>query len=365
MKTEHEEKLYIKQDELTDLLFDQKSILFDIETTGFSPAHSQLYLIGCARRQGNYLCIDQFFAENASEEKMILNAFLEILKAHTTIISFNGIGFDIPYLKAKCSDFKLKEDFRNYQYLDIYKTVSGMKFLFRLKNYKQKTLEQFLGVKREDKYTGGELINVYLEYQKSQKEDSCSLLMLHNYEDILGMMDLLPVFSYSEIFQGQFQIAKAEVNRFQNYEKQMEKELLITLKGNFVVPKAVSCRNHGIYLNIHGDRTILRVPVLESELHYYYPDYENYYYLPEEDIAVHKSVSSYVDKEHRQKAKADNCYNRKQGEFLPQYQEVIKPAFRKERKDKISYFELTEDFRTSDVMLRRYVEHLLIILSRR
>lgn len=40
MKTTHKEELYIKKDNLTDLLFDNQSIFFDIETTGFSPAHA-------------------------------------------------------------------------------------------------------------------------------------------------------------------------------------------------------------------------------------------------------------------------------------------------------------------------------------
>ena len=48
MKSTHKEELYIKQDPLTDLIFDDHSIFFDIETTGFSPASSTLYMIGCA-----------------------------------------------------------------------------------------------------------------------------------------------------------------------------------------------------------------------------------------------------------------------------------------------------------------------------
>ena len=50
MKTFHEEIPDLCQDALTDQLFDEYSIFFDIETTGFSPANSTLYMIGCARR---------------------------------------------------------------------------------------------------------------------------------------------------------------------------------------------------------------------------------------------------------------------------------------------------------------------------
>ena len=70
MKDTHKEELYIKQDPLTDQLFDEHSIFFDIETTGFSPATSSLYMIGCARRVGKYVCVDQFFAEKPEEENL-------------------------------------------------------------------------------------------------------------------------------------------------------------------------------------------------------------------------------------------------------------------------------------------------------
>ena len=79
MKTFHEEIPDLCQDALTDQLFDEHSIFFDIETTGFSPANSTLYMIGCARRKSNRICIDQFFAEKPEEEAEILAAFFQML----------------------------------------------------------------------------------------------------------------------------------------------------------------------------------------------------------------------------------------------------------------------------------------------
>jgi hypothetical protein len=191
MKHIHKEQLFIRKSQLLELLFDTSSIFFDIETTGFSPAHSSIYLIGCARRIGESVQIDQFFAETPADEKEVVSSFLDILKDCRTIISYNGIGFDIPFLKAKCDSYKLKEQFKDFNYLDIFKSVSKLKFLLKLPNYKQKTLESFLGLSREDRYSGGDLINVYQEYCKSPDPQKEELLLLHNYEDVLGMMDLL------------------------------------------------------------------------------------------------------------------------------------------------------------------------------
>ena len=40
----------------------------------------------------------------------------------------------------------------------------------------------------------------------------------------------------------------------------------------------------------------------------------------------------------------------------------MNPVYRKRYNDKKCYFELTDDFRSSDIMLRRYVDHILSLL---
>lgn len=362
MKTTHKEQLYIRQDRLSDQLFDIESVFFDIETTGFSPAHSHIYLIGCARRVNEYVHIDQFFAENPSEEKQIIEAFLHIIKDYSTLISFNGVGFDIPFLKAKCDTYGLETCFASLSYLDIFKSLSELKFLLKLPNYKQKTIEEFLGLPRDDKYSGGELINIYQEYIKNPDPEKESLLLLHNYEDVVGMTELLPILSYIEIFHGQYAIAETKIGTYRAIDGSTAKELLITLKNDFPVPHRVTYQFRDFYFISKDDITTIRIPIYCGELHFFYPNYKEYYYLPQEDIAIHRSVATYVDKGYRENAHASNCYTRKTGEFLPQYESIMNPEFRKEYKDKVSYFEITEDFCTSDVMLRRYVEHILQLM---
>lgn len=359
MKTFHEEIPDLCQDALTDQLFDEHSIFFDIETTGFSPANSTLYMIGCARRKSNRICIDQFFAEKPEEEAEILATFFQMLSPYTTIITFNGVGFDIPYLKAKADHYKIPEHFRDFEYLDIFKSVSSIKFLLKLENYKQKTIESFLGLKREDEKTGGDLIHVYFTHVKHPTEETMHLLRIHNYEDVLHMIDLLSVLSYLEVLNGQYTILSHRIDHYHAYDGTEGEEWIITMQNNYPVPRQLSCKQDCFYLMIGKNRTSLRIPVYEGELHYFYSNYRDYYYLKKEDMAIHKSVASFVDKEYRENAKASNCYTRKSGKFLPQYNNVMQPEFRKEYKDKISYFEMTDDFCTSDIMLHRYIDHIL------
>lgn len=69
MITWHEELTFDFSDPVSNEVFTENCIFFDIETTGFSPARTDLYLIGCATRRGSLLCIDQFFSENAARSE--------------------------------------------------------------------------------------------------------------------------------------------------------------------------------------------------------------------------------------------------------------------------------------------------------
>ena len=364
MKHIQKKEILVRQSILTNKIFQEDSVFFDIETTGFSPSTSIIYLIGCLRRDGDTIIIDQFLAENKKEEKEALTSFMELIKNKSTIISFNGVGFDVPFIKAKCDTYGIPQNLKNYEYVDIFKLVSSIKFLLKFPNYKQKTIESFLNIKRDDIFSGGELINVYEEYLHTHHEKHENTLLLHNFEDVTGMLDILPILTYIEILNGAYSIQDVTIQPYTSYEGTAGKEMVISLKNDFAVPNRVSHQCKDVYITMNKETTRIRVPIFEGELKFFYPNYKDYLYLPKEDMAVHKSVASFVDKEYREKATASNCYTKKESQFLPQFDAVMNPIFRQTCKDKTSYFEYTEDFVSSDIMLRRYVNHIFqFILS--
>ncbi len=357
---------YIKLDlnnELITQVFTEDALFFDIETTGFSPASTLVYLIGCARRVGNQLIINQYFAESKEDEIRILQHFLSLMNEYETLITFNGIGFDIPYLKAKCDHYQLAEAFAEKDYLDLYKIVSSLKFLLKLPNYKQKSIETFLGIDRKDTFSGGELIQVYEEYVKHPTEYQMFFLKQHNYEDVLGMLDLLPILSYKNFLMGGYSVTDIESNVYRDFEGNEQKELIFTLKNDISVPKRVSYRYQDFYLICNGETSKLSIHLYDGELKYFFDNYKDYYYLPAEDIAIHKDIASFVGKDYRRKATASTCYTRKTSLFLPQCQPVVKPFFCKACKDKLTYFELTDEFIDSPQVIRNYVEHIIKTMS--
>ena len=95
---------------------------------------------------------------------------------------------------------------------------------------------------------------------------------------------------------------------------------------------------------------------------YFYSNYKEYYYLPAEDTAMHKSVAAFVDPQFREPAKASPCYTRKEGAFLPQWDIIFSPVFKAEYGDKLCYFEVTEAIKRSPAEFGKYAYHILDML---
>ncbi len=344
---------------ITKELLSKSSLLFDIETTGFSATNNHVCLIGCAAKQEDALQFTQFFAKNAQEEKEILSAFLQKVSHYKSLVSFNGLSFDVPFLQGRCARYQLEETLDAYPHLDIYKQLSDYKDIFKLPNMKQKTLESFIEIERKDLCTGGDFIKIYQEYVKHPSKEGCSLLLLHNYEDLLGMTGLISLLAYPRFFSGQFQAITYEKNLYTAYDGAQTAELLLTLSLDHALPQPFSLGKDDIYLKGFQNKAILKIPIYQGELKYFYPNYKDYYYLPKEDRAIHKSVAFYVDKDFRTSAKAATCYSKKTGCFLPQHKEIVTPCFKTDYHDKDAWFEMTEDFLESEKQMKKYILHIL------
>ena len=76
-------------------------LVFDIETTGFTAEHTALYLIGCAYYKNRQWNICQWFNQDGRSEADILEQFLSFAMNYKYVITYNGDGFDIPYITGK------------------------------------------------------------------------------------------------------------------------------------------------------------------------------------------------------------------------------------------------------------------------
>ena len=344
-------------------LSDPSGIIFiDIETTGLSPVSAEVFLIGTAAFHDGKLYMRQFFADDTSEEKQILESFSEYLKDFDTIITFNGNKFDIPFLEKRSFVYGIDLAFSEKNGIDLYKRLQPYKKLLTLPDMKQKTLESFLGIKRKDKKSGRELIALYGNYIADKNKVCLDLLLQHNHDDVRGLVGLLPLLSYPDVLNGTIKPERAVKNNYRDYQGKLKTELIIEFTFDTPVPNPISCGFSDCYLMLGGTKGKIRVAVFTGILRYFYPDHNNYYYLPLEDRAMHKSTSQYVDRDRRENARPENCYVRVRSQFLPQWDKIVTPVFKYAYNDRTMYFELTNKVKNDPEVFRRYAGHLMSMI---
>ncbi len=341
----------------------EKILWLDIETTGLSPKNACIYMIGCVYfRDGKYQTV-QFMADDVDEEEQVIYEFFNFASFFSVLITYNGNAFDIPFLSYRCAFYDMPYRFDGFTGIDLYKRLRAYQGIFTLPDLKQKTVEELMGISRTDDRSGHELIGIYAEYTVHPEEDLLHLLLQHNHDDITGLLKLTPLLSFSDLFStAAVRAEKAVRNQYKDYNGVQRSELIIEFSFPLEVPVPVSCGFSDLYLTLGGNRGKLRVAIYTGVLKHFYPDYMDYYYLPEEDRAVHKSVGTFVDKNHRVQAKASTCYTKKRGFFLPQWEEIITPVFYENYRDHTMYFELTESVKNDPARFSRYASHLLKLI---
>lgn len=356
-------------------------LFFDIETTGFSKDNTILYLIGCGYFIENGFQFIQWFNDDGTSEEEILLAFHDILKQKDwQLVTFNGNSFDIPYLKRHYELNELPCDIESFPSLDFYQFLKPFQSLFQMTHGKQKDWEHFLDLYREDIYDGGQLIAVYKEYLMNKEEALLHNLLLHNEEDLLGMKYLLPLFSYRMLLSKNLSLIKVSPGEIL-FEKGTG-SIAMSCKLPLALPKPLNFTTSvGSISTDKNDSSILIIslPYIEETLKHFFKDYRNYYYLPEEDRAIHKSVGCYVERKYRRAAKASTCYIKKEGIFLPipktqkhygiqieryPYQDSF-PLYKREFKSPRSFAEFDNLFSDKNeslsIYLRDVIKELFII----
>lgn len=323
-----------------------QALFIDIETTGLKKETTSLYLIGCGYYKGNDFYTKLFFGEDESEELLILNAFLDFLKGFSHLFHFNGNKFDIPYLKYKADLYSLGDIFEKITQVDVYNLIKPLRYLLFPQSMRQKVVEDFLSVEREDKFNGGELIEVYKHYVKSHDDDDFKALITHNKEDVIGMHKIMPILNYLAFSGPDLHFEKYEINEYEDYTKETKKEVLLYYRHTFTIPKSFVSKTNTMYIKVSaGDNTvIIRLPIIEDSMKMYYDNYRDYYYLPERDCSIIKELCSGLTKGSYQKATKENCYTKVEGCFVKQPGKIFSPSFKVSYKDKAHYFRFPDDF---------------------
>lgn len=309
---------------------DRKILFFDIETTGFSREFHMIYLIGAASCSNGEWHLLQWFAENPEEEADVIQAFLDYSQKYDTLIHFNGQRFDLPFTQARAQACEIPWTLNFEESIDLMDLIKPYKTFCHLDNCRQKSIEQLLSLSsRKDTMSGGELIPVYYNYVHTQNKQALHLLLLHNADDVRGMTGLTQVAQWPDFFHSDFQFLSCSST---------DQGVVLHYESNLRMPVLQQADLDYWQISAGGNSLSLGIRFFHGELKHFYANYKDYYYLPEEDMVIHKSIAEFVDKGHKKKATRQNCFTRQRGRFLPQPERLITPEFSEKPGSKITWF---------------------------
>jgi len=294
-----------------------RTVFMDIETTGFSRTYDSVYLIGLAFYRDGEFRIRQYLAGTEADEARVLEAAGKDMMDFDTVVTYNGDMFDMPFIRDRSRRMRVWTDAMQRWDLqtdsvDLFRRFRKYQSFFGWPNLKLKTVEACLGIARQDPFDGGQLIEVFYEYTKTDDERLESVLLLHNYEDIVHLLELLKAEELmAQIRGGHVVEAAAQGNRLHvEWDRRfsMSHEGMIPLCREGSGPKArENAPKAKIVLTAGTASFDIILPLCQNRLYYFLPNPGDYYFIPEANEIVHRSLAQDVKPAERRKAKAEEC----------------------------------------------------------
>lgn len=298
-------------------------VFYDIETTGLSAASSYCYLIGCITFEKDTWILRQWLAESSDEEICILNAFYDFIRNYNYVIQYNGNKFDFPYLMSRCEKHHIPMYLETLPALDLYQELKVCKNLLRFDHMKQSDIECFLNLNSRIFADGKQCIKCYKDYIKKKDSDLLQEVLGHNLEDLFGLGLIFTMLNYRFLFSGDYTISRCSWDG---------EHYILHFTLPHPVPASFSFISEGLYLTGTNKNMKLLISASNGKLKMYYSNYKDYAYLPAEDTAIPKSLSTYIDKSLKKPAKPETCY---------------------------TWFEINKCFLNNPEQQHKYLEHLL------
>lgn len=167
-----------------DLLF------LDLETTGLH--RGIIVLLGFMRLGPGErpLTCTQLFPRGYAEEAPLLGEFIVHLRLHPLLVTFNGRGFDAPFLESRLRFHGWFEPL-SFAHVDLLHLARRL-WQGRLPDFRLQTLERRLfGRRRLADLPGSEVPRIWEDYEKSGELRHLPGIWEHNLRDIATLAELL------------------------------------------------------------------------------------------------------------------------------------------------------------------------------
>jgi len=166
-------------------------VFLDTETTGLAGGTGTCaFLIGIGKVEGMKFVVRQFFLRDYPEEKALLEALAEALRACEAIVTFNGKTFDVPLLETRYALARMKTPLAGLVHFDALHPARRL-WKLRLESCKLTDLENaILGISREGDVPGSEIPAIYFDYLRTGDARGLQPVFYHNALDVVSLAAL-------------------------------------------------------------------------------------------------------------------------------------------------------------------------------
>jgi uncharacterized protein len=149
----------------------------DIETTGLSPRHSEITVIGIYITGGEENRFIQFVGQDINGDSV-----LECLQGVKRLYTYNGRRFDLPFIHIR-HGVNLE---KHFEHLDLMNSCWERNLYGGLK-----AVERCLGIERRIKEVDGlEAVRLWWQYVNNYDEVALKVLLEYNKEDVINLKTL-------------------------------------------------------------------------------------------------------------------------------------------------------------------------------
>ena len=245
-----------------------------------------------SRRNESGVRLISWISEQESDEYEMLTVLSDALDSIRRIITFNGNAFDLPHLHQKYKAFDLMDPLQGKQYLDLMLRLKPISRFLALPSGKLADFAGFLHLAQPD--ASDEASFRFHPGAEDKHEASTP-------NDALYTLECMSLLHYADFLDQGARIREVTTD---------EERVIFRLHYPDGFPVGFSVHDSGFHLRFSEDGTVLLSSrICNGSIRYYHTDVKNYWYLPLEGYAIHKSAAQYVDKSRREKAVRENCYH--------------------------------------------------------
>ena len=171
---------------LAGLCSSEDFAIIDIETLGLS--ERPIILMGIAKPSRNSICTSQFLLRDIPDEPSAIWALISKLEPRSSLITFNGKSFDIPYIKQRLAYYGMDAPFKNphFDVLHFTRRALGKK----LTDCRLETVEKYLNIERGINIPGAMVPHFYDTYLRTKNVGPLVAIVEHNKQDLITLGNL-------------------------------------------------------------------------------------------------------------------------------------------------------------------------------